>query len=526
MDFNKIGEYLEKIPQFEKFKENEKVKKIIEKYSEGDVYDKFNEISEKKHRDIVTAESEEILELIDISEEMFFKGIKNFFHIEDEYEDRRDILEKDEKEALLNNRMEQIKFERKSFTELIPEMKEKKEELKGRYKRVINCLGIIKSEYIGKNIYPETVLEEFKKVYSKYTNYKFNEEKGEKRDIALEIEKILSEKFGNREFFLANRPSSAAYLVFDTISKGKKVIMSAGDNVIFEGENFGISDAAVKAGADLKIVGYHNSIKSEDYIKEIGYDSETAVYGDFIENINNFFEGKRAESFESVKEKAKTVYIGNRVINKNFNNFILNKKTVSIEDIFSREFNVYILDLSKIEGFPEIGLISADKHIMKKIKENPLSEFVKAGETDLTLFHLCCLDIFSGKEKGSIEKSIENIEDTEKKNSFFMGKLKYEVGEKAEIEKIAGNYLQLTEHSPEEMKIKSELVSVKTNKKTAAEIEKELRNSEPIVLCWLQDDTLIFNLALVNEEEIEHIVKITAGKIKKSRYIKKGIDKT
>jgi L-seryl-tRNA(Ser) seleniumtransferase len=525
MDFNKIGEYLEKIPQFEIFREKEQVKKMIEKNSEGDVYDKFNEISEKKHRDIVTADSEEMLESIDISEEMFLKGLKMFFHIEEGYEDREYILEKEEKDAILNSRMGQFPTERKSFTELLPELKEKKEELKGRYKRVVNCLGIVKSEYIGKNIYPETVLEEFKKVYSKYTNYRFSEEKGDKRDITLEIEKILSEKFGEREFFFTNRPSSAAYLVFDTISKGKKVIMSAGDNVVFEGENFGISDAAVKAGAELKIVGYHNSIKTEDYIKEIGYDSETAVYGDFIENTNSSFDVKRAESFEAIKEKVKTVYIGNRVINKNFNNVILNKKTVSMEEIFSRKFNVYILDLSKLEGFPEIGVISADKPIMKKIKENSLSEFVKAGECDTALFHLCCLDIFSGKEKGSIEKSIENIEEVEKKNSFFMGKLKYEVGEKAEIEKVSGNYLQLTEHSPEEMKIKSELVSVKTNKKTAAEIEKEFRNTDPIVLCWLQDDTLIFNLALVNEDDIEYIVKIAAGKIKKSRYIKKSIDK-
>ncbi len=524
MDFNKIGEYLEKIPQFEKFKENEKVKKMIEKYSEGDVYDKFTEISEKKHRDIVTAESEDILETVDISEEMFLNIMGLFFQIE-EIEDRKDILEKDEKEALLNSRMEQFKSERRSFTEHLPEINGKKAEDKGRFKRVVNCLGVVKSEYIGKNIYPESVLDEFKNIFSKYTNYKFNEEKGDKREISSEIEKLLSEKFGDREFFLTTRPAAAAYLVFDTISKGKKVIMSTGDNVVFEGESFGISDAAIKAGAELKIVGYHNSIKAEDYLREIGYDSETAVYGDFIENINSVFDGKRAESFESIKEKVKTVYIGNRIINGNFNNSILGKKSVSAEELFNRNFNVYILDFSKIAGFPEIGVISADKPIMKKIRENPLSEFVKAGEADITLFHLCCMDILTGKEKGNIEKSIENIENIEKRNNFFMGKLKYEVGEKAEVDKIAGNYLQITENSPEEMKIKSELVSVKTNKKTATEIEKELRNANPIVLCWLQDDTLIFNLTLTKEEDIEHIVKITAGKIKKSRYIKKSIDK-
>ena len=203
MDFNKIGEYLDKIPQFEEFRENEKVKKMIEKYSEGDVYDKFNEISEKKHRDIVTAESEDILEAVDISEEMFLNVLGLFFQIE-EIEDRKDILEQDEKDALLNSRMEQFKSERKSFSELLPEFKEKKEEVKGRYKRVLNCLGVIKSDYIGKNIYPETVLEEFKKVHSRYTNYRFNEDKGDKKEITVEIEKILSAKFGEREFFLTN----------------------------------------------------------------------------------------------------------------------------------------------------------------------------------------------------------------------------------------------------------------------------------------------------------------------------------
>lgn len=517
MDFNKIGEYLEKIPQFEEFKENEKIKKMIEKYSEGDVYDKFNEIYDRKHRDIVTASSDGELALSDVSEETFLNLLELFFPIEEKVVVSKEILDKEEREALLSIKRDQFKNERKSFMELIPEINEKKEELNSKYKRVINCLGIVKSEYIGKNIYSETVLDEFKSVYSRYSNYRISEEKGEKRDIVSEIEKILSEKFGEREFAFTNSQASAVYLTFDTISKGKKVVMSAGDNIVFEGENFGISDAALKAGADLKIVGYHNQIKSEDYLKEISYDSETAVYGDFIENANSSFDIKRAESFEEIKDKVKTVYIGNRIMTNGLNSKV-SKIGIYADSVLAKGFNVYIFDFSKIEGFPAIGVITADKPIMKKIRENPLSEFLKAGETDITLFHLCCNDIKQDRELASLEN-------VEKRNTFFMGKLKYEVGDKAEVEKISGNYLSVTDNCPEEIKIKSELVSVKTNKKTAAEIEKEFRNANPIVLCWLQEDTLIFNLALTEDEDIEYIVKITANKIKKSRYIKKGLDK-
>ena len=518
MDFNKIGEYLEKIPQFEEFRENEKVKSMIGKYSEGDVYDKFNEISERKHRDIVTAQSEGELELIDISKEMFIRVLELTFPIEDS---SRDILEPDEKEALLSMKRELFKSERKSFMEMLPEITEKRKELNSRYKRVINCLGVVKSEYIGKDIYSEEILDEFKAIYSRYTNFRFNEEKGEKRELDSEIEKILKGKFGDREFILTNSAASAAYLLFDTISRGKKVIMGAGDNIAFEDEKCGIADAVLKAGADLKIVGYHNSIKSEDYLKEINYDSETAIYGEFIENSDRKNDLKRAEAFDGIKDKVKTVYIGNRIISGNGISSLMSNG-IYANSVFLKEYNGYILDFSKIEGFPPVGVISADKPIMKKIKDNILSEFVKAGESDRTLFYLCCLEkILSNK----IDERKMDIESVEKRNLFFMGKLKYETGDKVEVEKIPGNYLSITDNIPEELKLKTELVSVKINKKTAAEVEKELRNADPIVLCWLNDDTLIFNLALADDSDIEHIVKIAAAKIKKSRYIKKGIDK-
>lgn len=56
-------------------------------------------------------------------------------------------------------------------------------------------------------------------------------------------------------------------------------------------------------------------------------------------------------------------------------------------------------------------------------------------------------------------------------------------------------------------------------------IEKELRTGEPVILCWLNEENLIFNLQLVEESDINYISEVVGEKIKKSKQNKKTVDK-
>ena len=113
----------------------------------------------------------------------------------------------------------------------------------------------------------------------------------------------------------------------------------------------------------------------------------------------------------------------------------------------------------------------------------------------------------------------------ELKNELFISRVREIAGEKLNYEIIKEKNFQFVDNVREEEKLETEMVSIKLSKKSAAELEKELRTGDPVVVCWLNEENLIFNFQLVEEEDIIYISEIAGEKIKKSKLNKKTVDK-
>jgi len=224
MDFNQIKEYLDMIPDIEELKKEPDISALIKRYGVEVVEAKFDEINEKLHKKITTASDETEIEQIGISKNYFIEKIKDILKLE-------------------NGRV---------------------------LKRVVNCLGIIKSDYVGNKIYSKSSIEEFARLLSSYNNVQFDEECGEKLSLESEVEKIMKEMFGEREYLFVNNLKGGLFLLFDAVARGRKIVTGVYDNIMIDGT--GISEIATKAGAEFKVVGYSNGISAENYLKEAAYD--------------------------------------------------------------------------------------------------------------------------------------------------------------------------------------------------------------------------------------------------------------
>ena len=223
MDFNKIKEYLDKIPETTSLENDSGYKILVNRYSREVVEEKVDKITEIMHKKITTAKEEDELDMIDFSKEYIISKLKEEFSVE-----------------------------------------------QGRViKKVINCLGIVHSNYIGRKKYSKNVMNEFYKVCTEYTNIEFDEEHGEKIDIEKELEKILIENFGKNEYLIFNNIETALYTYFESNSKEKKIISGIFDNVMINGT--GISEIAEKAGAEYKSVGFVNGRWSLSIINFLPY---------------------------------------------------------------------------------------------------------------------------------------------------------------------------------------------------------------------------------------------------------------
>lgn len=303
MDFNKIKEYLDKIPETTSLENDSGYQILVNRYSREVVEEKVDKITEIMHKKITTAKEEDELDMIDFSKEYIISKLKEEFSVE-----------------------------------------------QGRViKKVINCLGIVHSNYIGRKKYSKNVMNEFYKVCTEYTNIEFDEEHGEKIDIEKELEKILIENFGKNEYLIFNNIETALYTYFESNSKGKKIISGIFDNVMINGT--GISEIAEKAGAEYKSVGFVNGLNSEQFLKEALYDGETIIFTDMYENRKiSSLKKNDAEIFLKIKDKFKTVFITNKLYKDGIFSEILEKE-INFQKLWHKVIVLEYLTFLNLEEF-------------------------------------------------------------------------------------------------------------------------------------------------------------------------------
>lgn len=430
MDFNQIKEYLDMIPDIEELKKEPDISALIKRYGVEVVEAKFDEINEKLHKKITTASDETEIEQIGISKNYFIEKIKDILKLE-------------------NGRV---------------------------LKRVVNCLGIIKSDYVGNKIYSKSSIEEFARLLSSYNNVQFDEECGEKLSLESEVEKIMKEMFGEREYLFVNNLKGGLFLLFDAVARGRKIVTGVYDNIMIDGT--GISEIATKAGAEFKVVGYSNGISAENYLKEAAYDGEIALFTESFD-MREFREKKKTDEIAGkLKDKFRTLYLSDVSYDgKSFEEKIGAGKSIS--EVMKEGYNIGIFDLSRFYELPDIAVICADKPIIKKLKESVFYEILKPAYEELLLFYLSLREVYScGKrEESFIEKAMNSSNNVlSLKNEFFISRLREIAGEKLNYEIIKGKNFQFSDNVKENEKFETEMISIKLTKKAAFEHRKRAKN--------------------------------------------------
>jgi hypothetical protein len=87
------------------------------------------------------------------------------------------------------------------------------------------------------------------------------------------------------------------------------------------------------------------------------------------------------------------------------------------------------------------------------------------------------------------------------RNIKFIKSLEKELEDSCDIGLIEGPYLKVEENVSYKDAYNRELIVITPKEVSAEEIEVKLRNSDPAVLCWINDGSLLINLQLVDERD-------------------------
>src|SRR5256886_10606941 len=159
-----------------------------------------------------------------------------------------------------------ISLDSASVEELISDQVEKI--LSRSLQPVINATGVILHTNLGRAPLPETVVDEFRRTATQYSNLEYDLEAGARGKRDVHTEELLTRLTGAEAAIVVNNCGAAVLVTLAAFARGGEVVVSRGE-LIEIGDGFRIPEIMEQSGALLREVGTTNRTRLADYENSI-----------------------------------------------------------------------------------------------------------------------------------------------------------------------------------------------------------------------------------------------------------------
>src|SRR5947207_9225512 len=129
---------------------------------------------------------------------------------------------------------------------------------------VINATGVILHTNLGRAPLTETVVDEFRRSATQYSNLEYDLEAGARGKRDVHTTELLTRLTGAEAAIVVNNCAAAVLVTLAAIARGGEVIVSRGE-LIEIGDGFRIPEIMEQSGALLREVGTTNRTRLADY---------------------------------------------------------------------------------------------------------------------------------------------------------------------------------------------------------------------------------------------------------------------
>ena len=395
-----------------------------------------------------------------------------------------------------------------------------KEAMTPNLMRIVNATGVVVHTNLGRSLLAEDAVENLLTIASRYSNLEFDLSKGVRGSRYSIVEDILCEISGAEAAMVVNNNAGAVFLCLETISRGKKVIVSRGELVEIGG-SFRIHDVMAKSGSILKEVGTTNRTHLNDYENAIEHDTGLLLK---VHSSNYSVVGFTADvSLEELVALGAKYQIpvmedlgsGTFV---DFSKYGLLKEP-TVQESVAAGADVVTFSGDKLLGGPQAGMIIGKNDLLKRIKKNPIARSLRIDKLTLAALESTVRRYRNiDREIGSIPtlrmltlplahietkakeltKKLENIGDA--RMSVTLIDLSSRPG---------GGALPL-------LKLPSKGVGIKVQGISANTIEKQMRSNEIPIIGRIEEDLFIMDLRTILDDELSIIKNALDNMLKKA----------
>jgi len=395
-----------------------------------------------------------------------------------------------------------------------------KQAMTSNLKRIVNATGIVVHTNLGRSLLAKDAVENLLTVASRYSNLEFDLSKGKRGSRYSCVEDILCEISGAQAAMVVNNNAGAVLLCLETLSRGKKVIVSRGELVEIGGA-FRIPDVMAKSGSVLKEVGTTNRTHLYDYENAIEHDTGLLLK---VHQSNFSVVGFTAEVSLQELVALGTKYqilvmedLGSGTF-VDFSKYGLLKEPI-VQESVAAGVDVVTFSGDKLLGGPQAGIIIGKKNVIDKIKKNPITRALRIDKLTLAALETTL------RHYRNIDREIDSIPTLRSIILFLLGKMKKRPKNFATLIKDAvaprlsvclvdlfsrpgGGAFPL-------QKLPSKGVGVKIQGISANTVEKKMRGNDIPIIGRIEEDRFIMDLRTIQDDELPVIRKAFENMLRK-----------
>jgi len=366
-------------------------------------------------------------------------------------------------------------------------------------RRVINATGVIVHTNLGRAPLSDEARQRVVEAAG-YCNIEYDFASGHRGRRGARAEELLCEFAGAEAAVVVNNCAAAALLVLSVFAQGREVVISRGELVEIGGD-FRVPDVLARSGAILKEVGTTNRTKLSDYEKAIG-ENTGAILRVHPSNfrIVGFTSAPDTPELAALAQERDLILIEDAGSGASAEVAGLG---IPDEPIISESIRsgVDIVTFSgdKLFGGPQSGIIVGRTELIDKVRRHPLYRALRVDKLiyaalEATLEshvrgaaanEIPVLKMLSATRAEIAERALsllDRLNDSNSKN------LTFEIVEGSSA--VGGGAAPTV--SPE-----TALIALRHSTKSADDVERDLRMSDPPVIARIADDRVLIDLRTV-----------------------------
>ncbi len=380
---------------------------------------------------------------------------------------------------------------------------------------VINATGVILHTNLGRAPLTETVVDEFRRTATHYSNLEYDLEAGARGKRDVHTSELLTRLTGAEAAVVVNNCAAAVLVTLAALARGGEVIVSRGE-LIEIGDGFRIPEIMEQSGAILREVGTTNRTRVADYENAINGKTRLLLRvhpSNF--KVTGFTDKPSLEELVALSQRSGLPLVedlGSGCL-VDLSEYGVSEPTVKR----SVEAGVSLVMFSgdKLLGGPQAGIIAGKKELLARVRRYPLFRALRVDKLTIAALEgtLGAYLRAAWDEIPVIRMIRATPQELKRRAENFIRELRPELPlDEVEIEIADGSSLAGGGSTPSQT-LPTKVIRIASVRYSAAKLEQRLRGAPAgvSVIARVEDDRLVLDLRTVFPEQEPLLLKTLAA---------------